>query len=329
MHRREFIGLLAGAAALRPLKARAQQPAGKVTRIGYLGVASVSEGARGAKAFETGLRDLGHLDGKSLVIEYRWANGRHEQLDVLATELVRLPVDVIVAPTTAAAIAARNATATIPIVFATVSAPVELGLVDSLARPGGNITGLAYYISPEIVGKQLQLLQQTGAQISRVAVLSVPFNMGHPPLLAEAKQVAGSLGVQLRIIEVRGPDDFEGAFRTMVEERTAALLVLPDPRLGEHRMALGNLALKSGLPTMFGSREDLAVGCLMAYGAVRFDLIRRAATYVDKIIKGAKPSDLPVEQPTKFELVINLRTAKALGLELPTSLLLSADEVIE
>lgn len=329
MHRREFIGLLAGAAALRPLKARAQQPAGKVTRIGYLGVASVSEGARGAKAFETGLRDLGHLDGKSLVIEYRWANGRHEQLDFLAMELVRLPVDVIVAPTTAAAIAARNATATIPIVFATVSAPVELGLVDSLARPGGNITGLAYYISPEIVGKQLQLLQQTGAQISRVAVLSVPFNMGHPPLLAEAKQVAGSLGVQLRIIEVRGPDDFEGAFRTMVEERIAALLVLPDPRLGEHRMALGNLALKSGLPTMFGSREDLAVGCLMAYGAVRFDLIRRAATYVDKIIKGAKPSDLPVEQPTKFELVINLRTAKALGLELPTSLLLSADEVIE
>jgi putative ABC transport system substrate-binding protein len=264
MKRRKFIGLLAGAAVLRPLKARAQQPAGKVTRIGYLGVASASEGARGAKAFETGLRDLGHLDGKSLVIEYRWADGRHEQLDVLATELVRLPVDVIVAPTTAAAIAARNATATIPIVFATVSAPVELGLVDSLARPGGNITGLAYYISPEIVGKQLQLLQQTGPHISRVAVLSVPFNMGHPPLLAEAKQVAGSLGVQLRIIEVRGPDDFEGAFRTMVEERTAALLVLPDPRLGEHRMALGNLALKSGLPTMFGSREDLAVGCLMA-----------------------------------------------------------------
>jgi len=329
MHRREFIGLLAGVAALRPLKARAQQPAGKVTRIGYLGVASASEGARGAKAFETGLRNLGHLDGKSLVIEYRWANGRHEQLDVLATELVRLPVDVIVAPTTAAAIAARNATATIPIVFATVSAPVELGLVDSLARPGGNITGLAYYISPEIVGKQLQLLQQTGAQISRVAILSVPSNMGHPPLLAEAKRVAGSLGVQLRIIEVRGPNDFEGAFRTMVEERTAALLVLPDPRLGEHRMALGNLALKSGLPTMFGSREDLEVGCLMAYGAVRFDLIRRAATYVDKIIKGAKPSDLPVEQPTKFELVINLKTAKALGLELPTSLLLSADEVIE
>jgi len=329
MHRREFIGLLAGVAALRPLKARAQQPAGKVTRIGYLGVASASEGARGAKAFETGLRNLGYLDGKSLVIEYRWANGRHEQLDVLATELVRMPVDVIVAPTTAAAVAARNATATIPIVFATVSAPVELGLVDSFARPGGNITGLTYYVSPEIVGKQLQLLQQIGSQISRVALLWVPSNQGQPPLLAEAKKAAGLLGMQLRAIEVRGPDDFEGAFRTMLEERTDALLVLPDPRLGEHRIALGNLALKSGLPTMFGSREDLAVGCLMAYGAGRFDLIRRAAGYVDKILKGTRPSDLPVQQPTKFELVVNLASAKALGITIPPSLLAQADEVIE
>jgi len=170
MRRRAFIRFV-GIAVAWPLRASAQQPTGKVTRIGYLGVASASEGARGAMAFETGLRELGYLEGKSLVIEYRWANGRHELLDVLATELVRVPVDVVVAPTTAAALAARNATATIPIVFATVSAPVELGLVDSLARPGGTITGLTYYVSPEIVGKQLQMLQQIGSQISRVALL--------------------------------------------------------------------------------------------------------------------------------------------------------------
>jgi putative ABC transport system substrate-binding protein len=329
MKRREFIRFVGVAVAAWPLRASAQQPTGKVTRIGYLGVASASEGARGAKAFETGLRELGYLEGKSLVIEYRWANGRHEQLDVLASELVRVSVDVIIAPTTAAALAARNATATIPIVFATVSAPVELGLVDSLARPGGNITGLTYYVSPEIVGKQLQLLQQIGSQISRVALLWMPSNQGQPPLLAEAKKAAGLLGMQLRAIEVRGSDDFEGAFRTMLEERTDALLVLPDPRLGEYRAALGNLALKSGLPTMFGSREDLAVGCLMAYGAGRFDLIRRAAGYVDKILKGTKPSDLPVQQPTKFELVVNLASAKALGITIPPSLLAQADEVIE
>ena len=329
MKRREFISFVGVALAAWPLRASAQQPTGKVTRIGYLGVASASEGARGAKALETGLRELGYLEGKSLVIEYRWANGRHELLDVLATELVRVSMDIIVAPTTAAALAARNATATIPIVFAIVSAPVELGLVDSLARPGGNITGLTYYVSPEIVGKQLQLLQQIGSQISRVALLWVPSNQGQPPPLAEARKAAGLLGMQLRAIEVRGPDDFEGAFRTMLEERTDALLVLPDPRLTEHRMALGNLALKSGLPTMFGSREDLAVGCLMAYGAGRFDLIRRAAGYVDKILKGTKPSDLPVQQPTKFELVVNLASAKALGITIPPSLLAQADEVIE
>ncbi len=253
MRRRDFITLLGGTAATWPLVVRAQQPAGRVYRVGYFAIASRERSLHLMKAFEEGLRSL-------------------ELLDVLATELVRVPVDVIVAPTTAAALAARNATATIPIVFATVSAPVELGLVDSLARPGGNITGLTYYVSPEIVGKQLQLLQQIGSQISRVALLWVPSNQGQPPLLAEAKKAAGLLGMQLRAIEVRGPDDFEGAFRTMLEERTDALLVLPDPRFAEYRTALGNLALKSGLPTMFGSREDLAVGCLMAYGAGRFDL---------------------------------------------------------
>jgi putative ABC transport system substrate-binding protein len=328
MQRREFITLFGGTAATWPLAARAQ-PSGKIVRIGYLGVASASEGARGGDAFETGLRELGYVLGKSLVIEYRWANGQHEQLDVLATELVRLPVDVLLAPTTSAALAARNATGTIPIVFASVNAPVELGLVASLARPGGNVTGLTYYISPEIVGKQLQLLTQIGRKVSRVAVLWVPSNQGLPALVTEAKRAAEFLGLQLQMIETQGSDDFEGAFRRMVEDRSEALLVLPDARLTEHRTVLGGLALKRGLPTMFGAREDLAVGGLMAYGPGRLDLIRRAASYVDKILNGVRPADLPVQQPTKFELIVNLATARALGITVPPSIIAQADEVIE
>lgn len=328
MRRREFMVLVGGAAAW-PLAARAQQSPAKITRIGYLGVASASEGARGADAFETGLRELGYVLGKSLVIEYRFAKGQHEQLDVLATELVRLPVDVLFAPTTPAALSARKATGTIPIVFATAAAPVELGLVASFARPGGNVTGLTYYISPEIVGKQLQLLKEIGRKVSRVAVLWFPSNPGLPTLVTEAKRTAELLGIQLQTIETQGPDDFESAFKTMIEERTDALLVLPDARFSEHRTVLGSLALKSGLPTMFGSREDLAVGCLMAYGPGRFDLLRRAASYVDKILNGIKPADLPVQQPTKFELIVNLATARALGITVPPSIIAQADEVID
>jgi len=328
MRRRDFITFIGGAGATWPFAARAQ-PSGKTFRIGYLGVASASEGARGADAFETGLRELGYVPGKALVIEYRFANGQHEQLDVLATELVRLPVDVLFAPTTPAALAARKATGTIPIVFATANAPVELGLVVSLARPGGNVTGLTYYISPEIVGKQLQLLKEIGRKVSRVAVLWFPSNQGLPTLVTEAKRTAELLGIQLQTIETQGPDDFEGAFRRMVEERTDALLVLPDARFSEHRTVLGSLALKSGLPTMFGSREDLAVGGLMAYGPGRFDLLRRAASYVDKILNGVKPADLPVQQPTKFELIVNLATARALGITVPPSIIAQADEVID
>ena len=328
MRRREFTTLLGVAVAAWPIVARAQQPAGKLTRIGYLGVASASDGARGAEAFETGLRDLGYVQGKSVAIDYRWASGRYEQLGVLATELVRLPVEVIFAPTTAAALAARSATATIPIVFATAYAPVELGLVGSLARPGGNVTGLTYYVSYEIVGKQLELLREIRPGLSRVAVLWNPNNAAVQRTF-EAKKAAGLLGIELRIVEARGPDDLEGAFRTMVGERADALLVLPDPMLSEHRAALGALALKNGLPTMSGSREDISVGILMAYGANRLDLTRRAAGYVDKILKGTKPADLPIEQPIKFDLVVNLATAKALGITIPESFLLRADEVIE
>ena len=259
MRRREFVTVLGGAVTVCPLFALGQPAAGRVSRIGYLGAASAAEG-RGAEALEKGLRELGYVPGKSVIIEYRWANGRHEQLDVLAQELVRLPVDVLVAPTTSAALAAKRITSTIPIVFATVTTPVELGLVDSLARPSGNATGLTYNISPEIVGKQLQFLQSISRRISRVAVLWVPSNAGLPAMTEEAMRAADQLGLQLQLFETRGPDDLEGAFRAMIEYRADALLVLPDPKLSEHRMAVGKLALENRLPAMFGSREDMAAG---------------------------------------------------------------------
>jgi len=327
MRRRAFITLV-GAAAAWPVVARAQQPAGKVPRVGYLGVASASDGRRGVEAFETGLRELGHVPGKSLVIDYRWASGRYEQLEGLAWELARIPVDVIFAPTTAASLAAQKVTATIPIVFSTAYAPVETGLVASLARPGGNITGLSYYVSFEILGKQLELLREIRPGLSQVAVL---WNPNNPAMqrISEVKKAAESLGIHLRIIEARGPDDFDGAFLTMARESADAILVLPDPMLSENRAALGALALKNRLPMMTGSREDISPGVLMAYGANRSDLTRRAASYVEKILKGAKPADLPIEQPTKFDLVVNLATARAISLPIPEAFLVRADEVIE
>jgi putative ABC transport system substrate-binding protein len=328
MRRRDFITLIGSAGAAWPFAVQAQL-SGKFIRIGYLGVASPVEGARGADAFETGLRELGYVPGKDLIIEYRWAQGRHEQLDVLAKQLVRLPVDILFAPTTPAALAAKKATETIPIIFATANEPVELGLVASLARPGGNVTGLTYYVSPEIVGKQLQMLKQVGREGSRVAVLWFPSNQGVSTLVREAKRAAESLSLQLQIIETHGPNDLESAFGKMREESAGALLVLPDARFTEQRAILGNLALKSGLPTMFGSREDLAIGALMAYGPGRLDLVRRAASYVDKILNGVKPADLPVQQPIKFELIVNLATARALGITIPPLIIAQADEVIE
>ena len=329
MRRREFIVLAGGAAATWPLAARAQQPVGKVPRVGYLGLTSAFDGAQTIKVVDTAFRDLGFVMGQSLVIEYRWADGQHERLNTLAAELVQLPVDVILAPTTGAALAARNATTTIPIVFATVSGPVELGLVASLARPGGNATGLTYYVSPELVGKQLELLREIRTGFSRIAILWNPSNAGAAQLLAEARTIAKLQGMQLRVFEARGPDEFERAYRAIMGEPADGLLVLPDPLLTEHRAALGSLALKTGLPSMFGSREDLAEGGLMAYGATRFDLIRRATGYVERILRGAKPTDLPVEQPARFELVINLKTARALGLTIPEAILARADEIIE
>jgi putative ABC transport system substrate-binding protein len=254
---------------------------------------------------------------------------RFDRLPDLAAELVRLKVDIIVAAPTPAAVAAKNATGTIPIVMTVVGDPVGIGLIASLARPGGNVTGLSYSVGVETFGKGLELLKAALPKVRRMAILSNPGNPSHVLAIRDLKVAAGSLGVQLQFLEARGPNEFDGAFAAMAKERVGALLVVADSVFNFHRARLTDLAARSRLPTMYGIRENVEAGGLMSYGASVPDLYRRAAGYVDKILKGAKPADLPVEQPTKFELVINLKTAKALGLTIPQSLLLRADQVIE
>jgi putative ABC transport system substrate-binding protein len=317
------LGLLAA-----PLAAEAQQ-AGKVPRIGYLSAGSPSGVPHLLEAFRQGLRELGWVEGQNIVIDYRYAEGRFDRLPDLAAELVRLKVDVIVAAATATSVAAKNATSTIPIVMIGVYDPVERGLVASLARPGGKITGLTFYTGPELVGKYLELLKEVVPKVSRVAVLWNPANPGHAAVLKEAEGAARALGVRLQTLEARVPQEIDSAFEAMIRERADALLVLPDPMPVTHRARIADLAAKTRLPTMFGYREHVDASGLMSYGVSLPDLWRRSATYVDKILKGAKPADLPVEQPTKFELVINLKTAKALGLTIPPSIRIRADQVIE
>ena len=322
--RRAFIGALAGGLAA-PLAAGAQQPA-KVARIGFLGTGSRT--ANQLEAFQHGLRDLGYVEGRNIVIEYRWAEGRVERFPDLAAELVGLKVDVIVATGTPVALAAKNATRTIPIVFATAADPVGSGLVAGIARPDGNVTGLSL-LAPEIVARQLQLLKEAVPKASRVAVLSNPASSYIALLFKETEAAARSLGVRVQLLGVRGADAFDSAFSAITKERPGALFVLFDPLFFAHQTRIAEFANKNRLPAMYPHREQAETGGLMAYGPDLRDNFRRAATYVDKILKGAKPADLPVEQPTKFELVINLKTAKALGLTIPPSLLQRADEVIQ
>jgi putative ABC transport system substrate-binding protein len=280
--------------------------------------------------FLRALRDLGWIEGRNLLVEWRWADGKVERLSGFAAELTKLNVDLIVAPQSDSALAAKRATRTIPIVHVVAGDPVADGLVTSVARPGGNVTGLTATPSPEIVGKGLELLKQaTGA--SRVAVLWNPAR-NYPAVglaLREVNTAARVLGVQLQVLEARGPDQFEPAFVSMVRGQAAALLTLTDSMFWLHRRRLAELEAKHRLPTMHDLREFVEAGSLMSYGPDLADLFRRAATYVDKILKGAKPADLPVEEPTKFDFVINLKTAKTLGLTIPQSLVLRADQVIE
>jgi len=311
---------------LTPLAADAQQ-AGKVPRIGFLFYGSPGPSPE-LDAFRQGLRELGYIEGQNITIEYRFASGRVERLPELAAELVRLKLDVIVTPATPASQAAKQATSTIPIVFAAVADAVGAGLVANFARPGGNITGFTS-ISAELGGKRLELLKEVAPKASRVAVLYNPADRSNVLVLKELQESAPALGLTLHPLEVREPGEFEGAFVAMTRERTHALFGAAGILTFEHRKALVDLVAKSRIPTMWGHRQFVEAGGLMSYAVNFYDQLGRTAIYVDKILKGAKPGDLPVQQPTRFELVINLKTAKALGLTMPQSLLLRADEVIQ
>ncbi len=316
------IGFLAA-----PLFADAQQPT-KVPRIGLLSPFSPSDTALWHQAFRQGLRDLGWVEGKNISIEYRYAEGRTDRLPDLAADLVRLKVDIIIASVTTDALAAKKATRTIPIVMASVGDPVASGLVGSLARPGDNITGLSQ-IAPELVGKRLELLKEIVPKLSRVAVLWRPEADSSPLAWKESQLPARALGLQVHSMEVRNSDDFDKAFEDATRARAGALAVTPDPLFVRNLKRIADLAAKNRLPSIFHLREFADSGGLVAYGVDRADMFRRAATFVDKILKGAKPADLPVEQPTRFELVINLKTAKALGLKIPKSVLIRADQLVQ
>jgi putative ABC transport system substrate-binding protein len=329
MKRREFIAGIAGGALAWPLSARAQQPTARVYRVGSLAVSSREQSLDYVRAFEEGLRGLGYRLGENLVIEYRFAEGELGRLPALAAELVRLGVDVIVTASNANTVAAMKATQTIPIVMALGVDPVGANLVASLARPVGNVTGLAVDAGSEIFGKRFELLKEIVPTLSRVAILWNPDFAPNRTRLTSMGQTARALGLTPIPVEARGPSELDHAFAMIVTERAQALVMLGDGVLLQHRDQIGNLVLENRLPAASALREDVESGLLLAYGADFSDLYRQAAGFVDRIFKGAKPGDLPIQQPTKFQLIFNLRTAKALGLELPATLLARADEVIE
>jgi putative ABC transport system substrate-binding protein len=323
--RREFIALLGGAAVVRPLAARAQ-PSGKVYRIGFLGLTSLAETGRRVDALRTALRRLGYEEGKNIVIHYRWAEGRYERLPELVAELVKLNVDVLVTHGTPGALAAKQATSTIPIVLAAVGDPVAAGLVASLAHPGINLTGLTFFFA-ELCAKRVELIKEAVPTLTRVAVLVNSANLSHPIALAAMESTAGALGVKLAPIEVKARDDIAAAIATS-KRRAAAIVGIEDALFISNAREIADFALENGLP-MIGFKPQAEAGALLEYGVDLADLFSRSAAFVDKVLKGARPADLPIERAVKFEVIVNLKTAKTLGIELPTSLLLRADEVIE
>jgi ABC-type uncharacterized transport system substrate-binding protein len=331
MKRRELLGVIGGAATW-PLRAWAQQPK-TVRRIGFLVTGSIeSHEARAAlKAFDQGLREYGYIDGQNVLVEVRAADLNVERFPALASELVRLNVDLIVASNTPAARAVQQATTTIPIVVPVMGDPVGDGLVANLARPGGNITGLTF-LGPQLVPKRLALLKEALPTASEVAALWHPGAYGERTMndmMVEAEQAAVALGVHLRLVAVHAPHDLDRAFSMVIGERADAILIFPSPMLFNQRKRIVDLATEHQLPIAAMGKEFVQLGGLMSYGADIMDFNRRCVAYVDKILKGAKPSDLPVEQPTKFELFINLKTARTFGIEIPPSLVARADEVIE
>jgi putative ABC transport system substrate-binding protein len=325
--RRDF--LIAGGAVLAaPLAAEAQQ-AGRVFRIGYLSAPTRKSVESILQAFLGALRELGWIEGRNIVIEYRWAEGRLERLPGLAEDLVRLNVDVIVAPAASAALAAKHATSTIPIVMLFPNDPVGQGLVSNLRRPGGNVTGTTNIPISDMLGKRLQILKEAVPSATRVAIVYDPTDQTLSSPMQGFEEAARSLGIQLQYVEARGPKDFDRAFAAMEQYRANALLIVGGTTFLINGTMFNELALKRRLPTMFSVREGVQAGGLIAYGVNMADFVSRSAAYVDKILKGATPADLAIEQPTKFELIINLKVANALGLRIPQSVLARADEVIE
>jgi putative tryptophan/tyrosine transport system substrate-binding protein len=326
MDRRRFLAMVSGSLLAAPLATHAQQP-GKVHRIGYLGATTAFSYARHVEALRLGLRDLGYVEGKNLAIAYRWAEDKYDRLPDLAAELVRMKVDLIVTHTTPGTLAAKHATTTIPIVMAISGDAVATGLVASIARPGGNITGSSFFF-PELSAKRLELLTEARPAARRMAALVNPDNPAHKLALKARESLATALKVELEVVEVRAPQDVSDIFSAMVKRRVEAVSVLDDPMLIANARQIADLAVSTRLPTI-GFREIVDAGGLIAYSVDFPAAWRRAAVFVDQILKGAKPADLPVEQPTKFDLVINLKTARALGLTIPPSLLQRADQVID
>ena len=334
-NRRKLLVALGAGAVTAPFASFAQPQTAKVSRMGILSPGAPFDAGRNPSALAVlfgalreSLRELGHVEGQNIAIESRWAEGNYDRLPGLAAELVRLKVDVIVTYGTPASQAAKRATGTIPIVMAGIIDPVASGLVTNLARPGGNVTGQSM-MSPDLVEKQLEILREVLPKLSRVALLANPANPGNLPQARHAEDAARALGVRLQVLEATGPSEIDSAFAAMTNEQAGAFIVLVDAALLDQRMRIADLAARRRLPAVYGLREHAEAGGLMAYGPNRLVMFHHAATFVDKILKGAKPDDLPIEQPTNFELVINFKAAKALGLTIPQALLLRAEEVIQ
>lgn len=327
MNEKIFAFALGAMLSALSLPAEAQQ-AKKIPRIGYLGSNTPAATSAFVDAFRQGLREFGYVEGQTIAIEYRWAEGNFDRLPDLAAELVRLRVDVIFAAAAPSIKAARQATNAIPIVFEMLADPVSAGFVSSLAKPGGNLTGVAG-LAPELSGKRLELLKEIVPRLNRVAILGNPGNPNFRPVLTETETAASALGLQLHVLEVKEPVKLQSAFSAMTKGRAEALSIVPDPMLLAEQKRIVDLAAKNRLPTIYGTSGVVEAGGLIAYAPSQREMFRRAAYYVDKILKGTRPADLPVEQPTKFEFVINLKTAKQIGLTIPPNVLARADKVIK
>ena len=325
MRRREFITLLGGVAVTWPLAASAQS---KTPRIGFMGNSTAALEANLVDAFREGLRELGYEEGRNIVIEYRWANGKYDHFPVLVAELIAAKVEVIVTAGTPAALAVKNATTTVPLVMVAVGDPVGTGLVPSLARPGGNLTGLSS-VAPDLEGKRLQLLREVVPALSHVAMFINSLNPFHVSSMRQARAAAQTMGIKLQLHDIRKSEDLDDAFAAIRKERPDALLILADRVFLHNRERIVDFANEQRLPNVNAYKELVEVGGLMSYGPSYEDMHKRAAIYVDKILKGAKPADLPIEQPSKFTFIVNLKAAKALGVTVPSQLLGLADELID